>query len=120
MSDATAAPQATPDRPPSWYTDLPGWARAAMQLGFAGLIAMLFALDSRERSRQLGEFQAEARTQAREDRTMYREEAAAQRTELRSAVEEMRRAIDALHREQRDTKRDVDSLKYPVPPPREK
>lgn len=116
----TMAPDsAHTDSRPNWYTEMPGWTRALMQLGFAGLIALLFALDSRERSRQLGEFQTEARQQAREDRTMYREEAAAQRTELRAAVNEMRRAIDELHREQRTTKADVDLLKSP-PIPHEK
>ena len=107
-------------RAPAWYTELPGWSRALMQLGFAGLIAILFAADSRERSRQLADFQVESRQQAREDRQMYREEAQAQRTELRGAVNEMRRAIDHLDARHIEIKRDLDPLTYPAPYPRDK
>lgn len=106
------------DPQPEWYSILPSWAKVFMQLGFAALIALLFTLDSRERSRQLQTFQEDARIQSREERMMFREESKANREELKSlredmrqAVNEMKRAIDKLNENHVLLKAQIDHFK---------
>jgi len=112
--------------PPGWYADIPTWARGMTQLGFAGLIALLYFMDARDRTHQLQQFQDNAQLQAREDRQMFRDDARANREEIRAAVAEMKRAVDRLDESQRVIKQDVRELKFggadafKAPPPREK
>lgn len=96
-----------------FYLDLPNWSKVLLQLGFAGVIAVLFVMDSRDRSDQLRQMAEENRQQAREDRSMFREEMAAQRQTLSQAVTEMRRAVDKLDEQHRTLKKDVEGLKPP-------
>lgn len=122
------------DDKPDWYTALPSWSRVLLQMGFAGLIAGLFVLDSRDRSLQLQQFQEDSRLLAREDRALFRDELRLlreeqrlqredqrlQREEMKTAVNEMRRAVDALGSAHLSFKKEVESLLYPFPKPREK
>lgn len=97
----------------SFYTDLPNWSKVLLQLGFAGVIGVLFVLDSRDRSDQLRQMAEETRLQAREDRSLFRDELKAQRETLSEAVKEMRRAVDKLDEQHRTLKKDVEGLKPP-------
>lgn len=124
---ATASPviATLPQTGAAWYDQLPGWVRAATQVGAFGLIMALFAWQSREQAIDLRQVQEDGRLQAREDRAMFREESKANREELRSAVGEMRRAIDRLDTSHREIKSDVKTLKdrsgaSNAPDPREK
>lgn len=96
-----------------FYLDLPNWSKVLLQLGFAGVIAVLFVMDSRDRSDQLRVMAEENMVQSREDRAMFREEMAAQRQALSQAVTEMRRAVDKLDEQHRTLKKDVEGLKPP-------
>lgn len=104
----------------SWYNEMPTYVKVVMQLGFAGLIGVLFLIDSRDRSNQLREMQTETRNQSREDRQMFREELKSQREELKSAVEQMKRAIDTISLHQLKMKSEIDDIKFPFPKPKEK
>lgn len=105
---------------PDFMADMPGWSKVLLQLGFAGVIALLFVIDSRDRSTQLRETQVETRQQARDDRALFRDEMKMQRDVLGNAVTEMKRAIDALTLQHNMLKRDVDDMKFPIPAPRMK
>jgi methyl-accepting chemotaxis protein len=129
VSDEKTAPQQLPE----WYAQLPSWSRVFMQLGFAAVVAILFVLDSRERSAQIRESQAdirniqtENRLSAKEERLIFREELRLNREDLKAVASqmtavasEMRRAVDSLGEGQRKLKSDVDDIKYPFPKPRE-
>jgi predicted nuclease with TOPRIM domain len=101
------------DKKQSFYVDLPNWSKVLLQLGFAGVIAVLFVMDSRDRSDQLRRMAEENRLQAREDRSLFRDELKAQRDTLSEAVREMRRAVDKLDEQHRSLKKDVEGLKPP-------
>jgi len=106
----------------SFYSELPNWSKVMLQLGFAGVVCLLFIMDSRDRSAQLKDMVNENRLQAREDRTMFREELKVQREVLAEAVQEMKRAVDKLNQQHQTLKKDVEGLK-PIgvaPPPHKK
>ena len=109
-----------PPKTETFLSDMPSWVKVLVQLGFAGLIGLLFALDSRDRSSQLREMQVETRNQARDDRIMFREEMRSQRESLNAAVAEMRNAVQAISHQQLQLKKDVDDIKNPFPSPHPK
>lgn len=106
------APKESADKK-GFYVDLPNWSKVLLQLGFAGVIGVLFVMDSRDRSEQLRTMAEETRLQAREDRSLFRDELKAQRETLSEAVREMRRAVDKLDEQHRTLKKDVEGLKPP-------
>jgi hypothetical protein len=119
-------------QPTDWYSSMPTYGKLFLQFGFAGLIAVLFFLNSREQSTQLRDWQNETRIQAREDRLLFREstkelgfliadqsKSINQNTQvLTRAVNEMADAVDQLNTNQKKLKSQVDELKYPFPKPR--
>ena len=67
-----------PDSAPaasSWYDQLPGWAKAATQLGFAGLVLVLFAVNDGSKNEQIIKATDSAREEARANRELFRVEA---------------------------------------------
>jgi len=71
-------PDQTPDpKPPaSWLDTMSAGQRAFVQLGFAGLVAVMFFMQSRDFANE-----------ARANREMYREEQHAMRAEIRAAIQ---------------------------------
>jgi hypothetical protein len=90
-------PDVTPDAPfpdqpvalplPTWYERLGKGGQFFMQLGFAGLFAVVFLWQQYETNRQ-----------AKEERAILWEELRTQRIEQRDNREELRKAVDAMNR----------------------
>jgi uncharacterized protein HemX len=117
MPDATQptpAPQPAPPLP-DWYTQMPRAARTYAQLGFAGVIAVVFVCVVGVVLVMFQRLQSQVADQAREDRSMFREELREQRSELKRAVDAMNAAVERLDAGQRQINRDMKTIKDNVP-----
>ena len=125
MPDAPTPPEQPP--PGGWYEQMPRAARTYAQLGFAGVIAVVFVCVVGVVLVMFQGLQRQVAEQAREDRAMFREELREQRAELKRAVDVMNAAVERLDANQRQINRDVKTLKetapgepWRAPPPRAK